>query len=89
MTLLAGCGLLLLLMSFHARAETMSCGSGVEITLSGVEAVQGSALLAEVRAPRSLAGLRGRWRDRNLFFWVTEDAHTYQTLIGVDLNQPC
>ena len=88
MTLLAGCGLLLLLMSFHARAQTVSCGGGVEITLSGVEAVQGSALLAEVRAPRSLAGLRGRWRDRNLFFWVTEDAHTYQTLIGVDLNQP-
>ena len=88
MTFLAGCGLLLLLMSFHARAETVSCGGGVEITLSGVEAVQGSALLAEVRAPRSLAGLRGRWRDRNLFFWVTEDAHTYQTLIGVDLNQP-
>ena len=88
LTFLARCGLLLILMGFSARAETLSCGNGVELTLSAAEAIQGTALLVEVRAPGSLTNLGGRWRDRNLFFWVTEDTGAYQTLIGIDLAQP-
>ena len=85
---LARCGLLLTLMGFSARAETLSCGNGVELTLSAAEAIQGTALLVELRAPGSLTNLGGRWRDRNLFFWVTEDTGAYQTFIGIDLAQP-
>lgn len=88
LTFLGRCGLLFVLMSLSARAETLSCGDGVELTLSAAEAIQGSTLLVEVRAPRSLTNLRGRWRDRNVSFWVTEDTGTYQSLIGIDLDQP-
>jgi murein DD-endopeptidase MepM/ murein hydrolase activator NlpD len=81
-----------LLLSAPARAE--DCGSGVELRLSAPDAAQGTLLIAEIRSPKSLSEVSGRWNERDVPFWRakgkeqgTSSEDIREALLGVDLEK--
>jgi murein DD-endopeptidase MepM/ murein hydrolase activator NlpD len=81
-----------LLLSATARAE--DCGSGVELRLSAPDTAQGTLLIAELRSPKPLSEVSGKWNDRDVPFWRetkqvqgASTADLRKALLGVDLEK--
>ena len=81
-----------LLLSATARAE--DCGSGVELRLSAPDTAQGTLLIAELRSPKPLSEVSGKWNDRDVPFWQetkqvqgASTADLRKALLGVDLEK--
>ena len=87
---------LLLPASARCAAVNAHCTGGVELKLSTPQTSQGSLILAQIRGPKSLRDVTGKWNERNVYFWEGDSsaaarggAHTYQSqaLLGVDLEK--
>ena len=81
-----------LLVSGAARGE--DCGGGVELKLSAPDAAQGTLLIAEIRSPKPLSEVSGKWNERDVPFWQakgkepgTSTADIRKALLGVDLEK--
>jgi murein DD-endopeptidase MepM/ murein hydrolase activator NlpD len=81
-----------LLLSANARAE--DCGSGLELRLSAPDTAQGTLLIAELRSPKPLSEVSGRWNERDVPFWQetkkeqgASTADIRKALLGVDLEK--
>jgi murein DD-endopeptidase MepM/ murein hydrolase activator NlpD len=81
-----------LLLSAAARGE--DCGSGVELRLSAPDAAQGTLLIAELRSPKPLSEVSGKWNERDVPFWQetkkeqgASTAEVRKALLGVDLEK--
>jgi murein DD-endopeptidase MepM/ murein hydrolase activator NlpD len=81
-----------LLLCAPARAE--DCGGGVELKLSAPDAAQGTLLIAEVRSPKPVSEVSGKWNERDVPFWQeTKKGQRASTvdirkaLLGVDLEK--
>ncbi len=75
-----------------ARAE--DCGNGVELRLSAPDVAQGALLLAQLRSPKPLMEVSGRWNERDVPFWQqreqehgTSSLDVRKALLGVDLEK--
>ena len=50
------------------------CGDGVELRVSAASANQGGLLLVEVRSPKPLSEVAGKWTDKDIPFWQSDAA---------------
>ncbi len=69
-------------------AETFPCDGKVKFNLSNTEVSQGSTLLLELHFPNKITKVAGKLENRDLYFWVSNDGLTYQSLVGIDLDHP-
>jgi murein DD-endopeptidase MepM/ murein hydrolase activator NlpD len=77
------------------RAATWSkfdCGEDTELRVSAPAASQGSLLLVELRSPKPLSEVAGKWTDKEIPFWQSDAAapkgtFVWRALLGVDLEQ--
>jgi murein DD-endopeptidase MepM/ murein hydrolase activator NlpD len=72
--------------------KTVECGEGVELRVSASTANQGNLLLVEVRSPKPLSEVAGKWTDKDVPFWQADavapkGATVWHALLGVDLEQ--
>jgi murein DD-endopeptidase MepM/ murein hydrolase activator NlpD len=80
-----------LLLSAPARAA--DCGGGVELKLSAPDAAQGTLLIAEIRSPKTVSEVSGKWNERDVPFWQAKKEQGSSTLdirkalLGVDLEK--
>jgi len=81
-------------LSKSATARAEDCGSGVELRLSAPDTAQGTLLIAELRSPKPLSEVSGKWNDRDVPFWQetkqVQGASTTdlrKALLGVDLEK--
>jgi murein DD-endopeptidase MepM/ murein hydrolase activator NlpD len=82
--------------SARCAAVNAQCTGGVELKLSAPQASQGSLILAQVRSPKSLREVTGKWNERNVYFWEGDSSvaahrgthtHANEALLGVDLEK--
>jgi murein DD-endopeptidase MepM/ murein hydrolase activator NlpD len=87
---------LLLPASVRCTPVNGHCSGGVELKLSAPQASQGSLLLAQLRSPKSLRDVTGKWNERNVYFWESRSPaaerrgagnHLNEALLGVDLEK--
>jgi murein DD-endopeptidase MepM/ murein hydrolase activator NlpD len=87
---------LLLLAGARCAAVNAQCTGGVELKLSAPQASQGSLILAQVRSPKSLREVTGKWNERTVYFWEGGSTaasrrgthnHVNEALLGVDLEK--
>jgi len=87
---------LLLPVSVRCTPVNGHCSGGVELKLSAPQASQGSLLLAQLRSPKSLREVTGKWNERNVYFWARGSSaaarrgagnHLNEALLGVDLEK--
>lgn len=86
----AGLGLVTLLVPMHAGAQALKkCPGGVTLKLNSAFTAQGTLLLAEVMALKTMPALKAEWNGREMELWKegTSDK-TLHGLIGVDLEKP-
>jgi murein DD-endopeptidase MepM/ murein hydrolase activator NlpD len=87
-----------LLLPASARSAVLNahCTGGLQLKLSTPQTSQGSLILAEVRGPKSLGEVTGKWNERDVYFWkggslgaVRRAAtnHQQEALLGVDLEK--
>jgi murein DD-endopeptidase MepM/ murein hydrolase activator NlpD len=81
-----------LLLSAPAQAE--DCGSGVELRLSAPDTAQGTLLIAEMRSPKPVSEVSGKWNERDVPFWQVKrkeqgasSVDIRKALLGVDLEK--
>jgi murein DD-endopeptidase MepM/ murein hydrolase activator NlpD len=87
---------LLLPASVRCTPVNAHCSGGVELKLSAPQASQGSLLRAQLRSPKSLREVTGKWNERNVYFWKNRSPaaerrsagnHLNEALLGVDLEK--
>jgi murein DD-endopeptidase MepM/ murein hydrolase activator NlpD len=87
-----------LLLPAGARCAALNaqCTGRLQLKLSTPQTSQGSLILAEVRSPKSLGEVTGKWNERDVYFWeggspgaVRRGAtnHQKEVLLGVDLEK--
>jgi Peptidase family M23 len=64
-----------------------SCPDGVTMKASTRSAVQGSLVLTEVLAPKTVAGLNSAWDGRSISLWHEPEEAGLHGMIGVDLEK--
>ncbi len=77
-----------------APAQAEDCGGGVELKLSAPDAAQGTLLIAEIRSPKPVSDVSGKWNERDVPFWQAKSkeqgassADVRKALLGVDLEK--
>jgi murein DD-endopeptidase MepM/ murein hydrolase activator NlpD len=89
-------GGLLLPAGVTSAALNPHCSGGAELRLSAPQASQGSLILAQVRSPKSLREVTGKWNERTVYFWEGGSTaaarrnthnHVSEALLGVDLEK--
>ena len=79
------------------HAETPRCNGGLQLKLTAPQASQGGLVLVEIRSPKPLREVTGKWAERTVYFWkagVTgaerrpPGAERRQALLGIDLEKP-
>jgi murein DD-endopeptidase MepM/ murein hydrolase activator NlpD len=75
-----------------AAAHGADCGNGVQLRLSAPAAAQGTLLLAEIRSPKPLSNVSGKWNERDVPFWQEKgqgkaSVDVRKALLGVDLEK--
>jgi murein DD-endopeptidase MepM/ murein hydrolase activator NlpD len=87
---------LLLPASVKSATGNAHCTGGVELSLSALQASQGSLILAQLRSQKSLREVTGKWNERNVYFWESGSSaatrreasnHRDEALLGVDLEK--
>jgi murein DD-endopeptidase MepM/ murein hydrolase activator NlpD len=87
-----------LLLPASARSAVLNahCTGGLQLKLSTPQTSQGSLILAEVRGPKSLGEVTGKWNERDVYFWKggslgaarrAATNHQQEALLGVDLEK--
>jgi murein DD-endopeptidase MepM/ murein hydrolase activator NlpD len=73
-----------------ASAQVLNkCGDGVTMKLNSALTTQGTLLLAEVVAAKSLPEMKGEWGGRELALWKEgSSSRTLHGLLGIDLEKP-
>jgi len=64
-----------------------NCPDGIAMKVSTRSAVQGSLVLTEVLAPKTVSGLSSEWDGRSISLWHEPEETGLHGLIGVDLEK--
>ena len=77
---------------FATATRGADCGEDTELRVSAPAASQGSLLLVELRSPKPLSEVAGKWTDEEIPFWQSDAAapkgtFVWRALLGVDLEQ--
>jgi len=87
---------LLLPASARCAAVNARCTGGLQLKLSTPQTSQGTLILAEVRSPKSLGEVAGKWNERDVYFWDGGSPgasrrgatnHQKEAMLGVDLEK--
>jgi Peptidase family M23 len=76
-----------------AKSVKVDCGNGVELRVSSASPTQGTLLIAELRSPKTLTDIAGKWTDRDISFWqatganIPKGTNVWRALLGVDLEE--
>jgi murein DD-endopeptidase MepM/ murein hydrolase activator NlpD len=79
-------------------ADAPQCTGGLKLTVSALQASQGTTLIVNVRSAKPLSAITGTWMDRKVYFWPanagskarttsSSAGDSWQALLGVDLEK--